>query len=97
MLTFEDCIALCGLSEEEVAAIAEHEHIPEIAALELGDYLIHTDNGELLIKKMIIDDIEHSRASGNIKHAADPAKTALEIMAVFQGNSSLWSKSNLSP
>ena len=69
MLTFEDCIALCGLSEEEVAAIAEHEHIPEIAALELGDYLIHTDNGELLIKKMIIDDIEHSRASGNIKHA----------------------------
>ena len=69
MLTFEDCIALCGLSEEEILAIAEHEHIPEIAALELGDYLIKTDDGELLIRKMIIDDIEHSKASGNIKHA----------------------------
>ena len=69
MLTFEDCIALCGLSEDEIAAIAEHEHIPEITALELGDYLVQTDDGELLIKKMIIDDIEHSRANGNIEHA----------------------------
>ena len=69
MLTFEDCLALCGLTEEEVAAIAEHEHIPEIAALELGEYLVQTDNGELLIKEMIIDDIEHSRAHGNIQHA----------------------------
>ena len=69
MLTFEDCMALCGLTEDEVAAIAEHEHIPEIAALELGDYLVQTENGELLIKKMILDDIEHSKAHGNIEHA----------------------------
>jgi hypothetical protein len=35
-----DCLELCELSEEEVRAIAEHEHIPEVVALELGDYLI---------------------------------------------------------
>ena len=69
MLTFEDCMALCGLSEDEIAAIAEHEHIPEMAALELGDYLVQTEEGELLIKEMIVDDIAHSRANGNIKHA----------------------------
>jgi hypothetical protein len=38
MITLEDCIALCGLSEQEVQAIAEHEHIPEIAAAAMGRY-----------------------------------------------------------
>jgi hypothetical protein len=32
MITLEDCIAFCGLTEEEVLAIAEHEHRPEIVA-----------------------------------------------------------------
>ena len=40
MLTFEDCLELCALSDEEIRAIAEHEHTPEIVALELGDFLI---------------------------------------------------------
>ncbi len=68
MLTFEDCLALCDLSLEEISAIAEHEHLPEIAALEYGEYLVHTPEGEQRIKKMIIDDIEHSKANGNVKH-----------------------------
>ena len=41
MISLEDCIALCGLDEEQVLAIAEHEHIPEIAAAALADYLLH--------------------------------------------------------
>ena len=38
MITLEDCIAFCGLTEEEVMALAEHEHVPEIVAagLEIG-------------------------------------------------------------
>jgi len=28
MLTIEDCIGLSELTEEEILAIAEHEHIP---------------------------------------------------------------------
>lgn len=69
MLTFEDCLALCTLSPEEISAIAEHEHMPEMVALELGEYLVQTADGERLIKRMIIDDIERSMACGNIKHA----------------------------
>ena len=68
MLTFEDCLALCNLSEEEISAIAEHEHLPDITALEYGEYLIHTPNGEKRIKRMIVEDIERSRNHGNIKH-----------------------------
>jgi hypothetical protein len=40
MITLEDCIGLCGLTEEEVLAIAEHEHVPEIAAAALAQYLL---------------------------------------------------------
>jgi hypothetical protein len=65
MLSLEDCIALCGLSEDEVLAIAEHEHIPEIAAAELGNYLVQTPGGEMRIKSIIRDDIAHARRCGN--------------------------------
>jgi hypothetical protein len=41
MLSFEDCIALSDLTVEKVDAIAEHEHLPEIIAAELGCYLVH--------------------------------------------------------
>lgn len=62
MLTLEDCIALCGLTEEEILAIAQHQCIPEIAAAELGNYLVSAPDGELRIKAMIRDDIAQARA-----------------------------------
>lgn len=64
MLSLEDCLALCDLSEEEVLAIAQHEHIPEMAAVELGNYLVHSPEGEMRIKSIIRDDIAHARACG---------------------------------
>jgi hypothetical protein len=64
MLTLEDCLALCDLTEEEVLAIAEHEHIPEAAAVELGDYLVHRPDGEACIKAMILDDLAAAEAGG---------------------------------
>ena len=62
MLTLEDCICLCGLTEEEVLAIAQHERIPEIAAAEMGNYLVNEPDGELRIKAMIRDDIAEAVA-----------------------------------
>lgn len=49
MISLSDCIALCGLHEEEVLAIAEHEHLPEIAAAALGQYLLHQKGGAEVI------------------------------------------------
>ena len=57
MLTFEDCLGLCELSEEDIRAIAEHEGLTELAALELGNYLVHRPGGEACIRAMIVDDI----------------------------------------
>jgi hypothetical protein len=70
MLTKEDCIALCELTPDEVAAIAEHEHIPEIIAAELGNWLVHTHDGEARIERMIVDDIAHARAHADYPHMA---------------------------
>ena len=64
-LTFEDCIGLCDLTEEEVLAIAEHEHIPAMAAVQLADYLVHSPEGEQRIKSMIRDDIAEAAGCGD--------------------------------
>ena len=66
MLTIQDCIELSELTEEEILAIAQHEHIPEMAALELGHYLVHTPAGEQRIHEMIVDDLEAARQEGNV-------------------------------
>ena len=70
ILTLEDCLALCELSEEEVLAIAEHEHVPGAAAAEMGNYLVHTADGALAIRAMIRDDIAAAAARGDLAHAA---------------------------
>jgi len=70
MLTLRDCIDLCELSEEEIKAIAEHEHVPEIVAVEIGEYLVETPGGEPRIKAMIRDDIEQALARRDFAHAA---------------------------
>jgi hypothetical protein len=71
MICLEDCIALCGLSEEEVLAIAEHEHIPEIAAAALADYLLHQAHGAEAIRDMLSDDIRAALARHDRKHARE--------------------------
>ena len=69
MLTFEDCIALSELTDEEIAAIAEHEHLPMIVAAELGNYLIHCADGVPRIKRIIADDIVAADRRGDHRHA----------------------------
>jgi len=68
VLTLEDCIALCDLTEEEVAAIAEHEHIPMMVAAELGNYLVHSPEGVPMIRHFIVDDLKAAEARGDAKH-----------------------------
>jgi hypothetical protein len=75
MLGLEDCLALCELSEDEVLVIAHHEHLPEIAAAELGNYLCLTPDGEMRIKTIIRNSIAEARARGD--HARE---LTLEMM-----------------
>ncbi len=70
MLTYEDCVDLSGLTDEEIEAIAEHEHVPRLVALELGHYLLETETGIPAIKKIILDDIKAAQEKEDLVKAA---------------------------
>ncbi|MBP2227973.1 hypothetical protein J2847_001255 [Azospirillum agricola] len=69
-ITIDDCIGMCGLTKDEVDAIAEHERLPEIVAAELGCYLVRDSAGRTRIRRMIEDDIAAATAKGRHRHAA---------------------------
>jgi len=68
MISLEDCVALSGLTEAEVMAVAEHEHIPEIAAVALAQYLLLKPQGTDRVRDMIVDDIRSSQNLGDKQH-----------------------------
>ena len=70
MITIEDCITLCGLSRQEVMAIAEHEHVPEIAAAAMARYLLKEPHGAEKIRDMMRDDIHNALSRGDLDHAS---------------------------
>ncbi len=65
MLSIEDIIGMCDCSEEEIAAVALHEHVPDAVASVLADYLIHTPDGVPKLRKIIIEDIETAKREGH--------------------------------
>ena len=71
MITLEDCIAFCGLTEAEVLAIAEHEHVPEIAAAALAAYVLKQRRGADKIHCMIVEDIRAALRQGDRKHVSE--------------------------
>ncbi len=65
MLTYEDCLEMADLTDAEVAAISAHERIPEMVAVELGNYLVHDVQGVPMIKRIILDDMEQAMVRGD--------------------------------
>ncbi len=71
MISAEDCVAMSGLTPEEVAAIGEHEGLPETAAAALASCLLNASGGPERIRQMIVDDIRAALADGRKRHAAE--------------------------
>jgi hypothetical protein len=72
MITIEDCIALCGLTREEIDAVAEHEHLPEAAASALAAWLMEKEEtGVPAVREMLRDDIRAAIKAGQHAHAAE--------------------------
>jgi len=84
MVTFEDCLSLCELTEEEIDAIREHEHVSETVALEMGDHLIHGPDGRRYIQHMIIDDIHAAQRRGDLAHAGKLKQTLRRFIETHQ-------------
>lgn len=69
MLSQEDCMAMCGLEQREIAAIAEHEHLPEIQAAALASCLLRDPDGVKVIRQIIADDITNAIECNRFTHA----------------------------
>lgn len=75
MLTFQDCLGCSGLTEDEIDAIAEHEHVPTVVALEMGSTWLRSAEGVMRIERILLEDIIDARAHGQIGHAESLAET----------------------
>lgn len=80
MLTYEECLAMCDLTEAEIGAIAEHEHMDPMIAMALGQYLI-SHQGDQRIKSIILDDIARAERTGNQTHATVLRKVLQHFLA----------------
>lgn len=86
MLTYQDCVALCDLTEAEIRAIAEHEHLPYIVAAELGSYLVHSADGTPMIRRMILDDLNAARGRGDKRREAELKLALLHFIETHPSN-----------
>jgi len=79
MLSIEDCLGLCGLSEDELQLVAEHEHVPLIVAAELAAGLLRTPRGTYVLRGYMLDVLEKAVATGE----NDRARRLDRIIAGF--------------
>ncbi|MSP80535.1 MAG: hypothetical protein EXR02_05645 [Rhodospirillales bacterium] len=90
MLTLDDCIALSGLTEAEIAAIAEHEHIPFTQATELGRCLFCAERGLDTLELMILENIWAAEKRGDLDHALELKQALMDFAATrAEGRSAL--------
>ena len=82
MITLEDCLGFCDLTEAEVLAIADHEQLPKIAAIAYGQYLLNKEHGSERICRMIVDDIRAAQQ----KNDRDEVQTLLHVLHHFIRN-----------
>lgn len=73
MLTYEDCVAFCDLSPEELSVIARHEHLPDIVAAEKGHAFLRAEWGNPALRQMLVDQIAAAIRQGD-------RETALSLM-----------------
>lgn len=72
MISLKDCLDYSGLTEEEVAVIAAHEHLPYLFTVEMACGLTQTHEGEVLILRLLkaaVRDARHDHDVAALKSA----------------------------
>lgn len=80
MLTMQDCLDFCDLTEEEVDLIAAHEHLIAETAAPLVCSLVQTPEGVELVCACLQDLASSALAEG----APDRAEHVLDVYAQFR-------------
>ncbi len=75
MLSIQDVLDYCDLDPGEIAAVAEHEHLPTMLAAELSEMLLSTPDGVFQLHSMIIENMQQALEAGRYEHVQELAKT----------------------
>jgi ABC-type Zn2+ transport system substrate-binding protein/surface adhesin len=81
MINENDILDMTCLSRAEIAAIAEHEHLDDVTAAEMGEYMMHIHHGPQRVQKMICEDIQAALRADDVTHARALYKTLKEFLA----------------
>lgn len=65
MLTFEDCIAFCGMDADEVEALAAFEHLPTVVAAEWVSRAVSTATGWRHVVDLLSEHAGEARLRGD--------------------------------
>lgn len=71
MLSIQDVVDYCDLDSGEIAAVAEHEHLPTAIAAELGESLLATPQGVFRLHEMIVENMQRALERGDYAHVQD--------------------------
>lgn len=69
MINEDDILDMTCLTRDQIAAIALHEHIDQVTAAELGEYLMHLHHGPQRVQQMICEDIAQALHSDDLPTA----------------------------
>jgi hypothetical protein len=72
---------MSGLDEAEVAAIAEHEHIDDIAAAALAQCLLVQPRGAVQLRTMIMDNLREALRRHDLNHAKELVATLTHFIS----------------
>jgi hypothetical protein len=75
MLALRDCIDMCDLTEQEVAAIAEEENLPPIVAVLVGCNLLRSRDGLEHMRWLLRNRAERAVDRGDHASAAIHVRT----------------------
>lgn len=81
MITLDDIEDITDLTRDEIAALAEHEHVGLMKASLMGDYLMHQHHGPQKVQQMICEDIREALHKDDLPHAKDLFATLRHFMA----------------
>ncbi|RMA43869.1 hypothetical protein [Rhodophyticola porphyridii] len=71
MITLDDIEDMTCLTRAEIAAVAEHEGLPELNASALAERMMNLHHGPQKVQKMICDDIRAALHRDDLDHARE--------------------------
>jgi hypothetical protein len=71
MISPDDIADMTCLTRAEIAALAEHESLPDVNAAAFGEYMMNVHHGAAKVQQMICEDIREALHADNVVHARE--------------------------